>query len=201
MPISQKAVVFLAAAAITAVGCGGSATQSVHGTVLGGTQAAATVIGAFGGGKGLCAGAVAGTQVIVKGPSGTLLATTTLRKDTSASRALKLPASLTGQAGRAGVYEFSTSIPAGNGPYTTATTVCLRQITRWVGAMVHGSPEANRAEQEGLPVEHTQPTDEVELPAPRLIRSPRDAEAAAADWCRWLGFADAGLTQAGSDGR
>src|SRR5262249_39821417 len=57
-----------------------------------------------------------------------------------------------------------------------------------------------RAEHSGSPAEHTQPTGHVEMPAPRLIRSPRDAEEAAADWCRWLGFADAGLTQAGSDG-
>jgi hypothetical protein len=56
--------------------------------------------------------------VIVKGPSGTLLATTTLRKNASATSALGLPSSLTGAQGQVGVYEFSTSIPAGNGPYT-----------------------------------------------------------------------------------
>jgi hypothetical protein len=56
--------------------------------------------------------------VIVKGPSGKLLATTTLRKNASATGALTLPSSLTGAEGQVGIYEFSTSIPAGNGPYT-----------------------------------------------------------------------------------
>ena len=114
------AVALPSAAAIAIAGCSsaGTSTQSVHGTVLGGTQAAATVFSAEGGGTGICGGAIAGTQVIVKGPSGKLLATTTLRKDASASSKLTLPASLTGGEGQVGVYEFSTSIPAGNGPYT-----------------------------------------------------------------------------------
>ena len=109
----------MAASAIAVAACGGgSSTQPVHGTVFGGTQSAATVFSATGGGTGVCGGAVAGTQVIVKGPSGTLLATTTLRKDTSATSALKLPTALTGAQGQLGFYQFSTSIPAGNSPYT-----------------------------------------------------------------------------------
>lgn len=113
------ALTLLSSAAIATVGCGGgSSTQAVRGKVLGGTQAAATVVSATGGGTGICGGVVAGTQVIVKGPTGKLLATTTLHKDASATTALKLPASLTGAEGQVGVYEFSTSIPVGNGPYT-----------------------------------------------------------------------------------
>jgi len=113
------ALTVLAATAIAVEGCGGSpSTKQVHGRVLGGTQSAATVVSAMGGGTGICGGAVAGTQVIVKGPSGTLLATTTLRKNASATSALTLPSSLTGAEGQVCVYEFSTSIPAGNGPYT-----------------------------------------------------------------------------------
>jgi hypothetical protein len=117
--IRPAAAALLAAAAIAVAACGGgSSTQSVHGTVLGGTQAAATVFSATGGGTGICGGAVAGTQVIVKGPSGTLLATTTLRKDAQATSTLALPAALSGAEGQLGVYEFSTSIPTGSGPYT-----------------------------------------------------------------------------------
>lgn len=37
-------------------------------------------------------------------------------------------------------------------------------------------------------------------PAPRLIRSPSDAEEAAAEWVRWLGFTDAEVTGRGADG-
>jgi hypothetical protein len=117
--IRPAAAPLLAVAMIAVAACGGgSSTQPVHGTVFGGTQDAATVFGASGGGTSVCGGAVSGTQVIVKGPSGTLLVTTTLRKDTSATSALKLPSALTGTEGQLGVYEFSTSIPAGNGPYT-----------------------------------------------------------------------------------
>jgi hypothetical protein len=117
--VRPAALTLLAATSIAVVGCGGgSSTQQVHGRVLGGTQSAATVVSATGGGTGICGGAVAGTQVIVKGPSGTLLATTTLRKNASATSALTLPSSLTGAEGQVGIYEFSTSIPAGNGPYT-----------------------------------------------------------------------------------
>jgi len=61
----------MAAAAIAVVGCGsGSSTQPMHGTVRGGAQPAATVVAATGGGAGICGGAVAGTQVIVKRTSG-----------------------------------------------------------------------------------------------------------------------------------
>lgn len=122
MGIRPAAAPLLAVAAIAVAACGGgSSTQPVHGTVFRGTQSAATVFSATGGGTGACGGAVARAQVIVKGPSGMLLATTTLRKDasaTSATSALKLPAALTGAEGQLGVYEFSTSTPAGNGPYT-----------------------------------------------------------------------------------
>ena len=129
-----KLVVAVAvAAALTACG-GGPSTQTVHGQVLGGTQSAATVVSALGGGAGICGGAVAGTQVIVKGPSGKLLATTTLRKDTVATRKLQLPATLTGPQGEVGVYEFSATIPAGSGPYTidlvgvNSTVVSAKQL-------------------------------------------------------------------------
>jgi hypothetical protein len=105
-----------AAYALTACGGGGSSTQVVQGQVLGGTQAAATVFGALGDGSGICGGAVEGTQVIVKGPSGTLLATTTLHKDTKATSALQVPSSLS--SGQVGVYDFSATIPTGSGPYT-----------------------------------------------------------------------------------
>jgi hypothetical protein len=64
--------------AVAMTACGGPSTQAVHGQVVGGTQAAATVFAANGA-AGICAGAVEGTQVIVKGPSGTLLTTTTLQ--------------------------------------------------------------------------------------------------------------------------
>ena len=39
----------------------------------------------------------------------------------------------------------------------------------------------------------------VERPTPRLIRSPADAESAAADWLRWMGFRDATTTPVGKD--
>src|ERR1700722_13910487 len=71
---------------------------------------------ALGGGSEICAGAVEGTQLIGKGPSGTLLATTTLHKDVKATSALSLPSSLS--SGQVGVYDFSATIPAGSGPYT-----------------------------------------------------------------------------------
>jgi hypothetical protein len=97
-------------------GGGGSSTQVVHGQVLGATQAAAITYSALGGVHGICGGAVEGTQVIVKGPSGTLLATTTLHKDSKATSALNVPSSLS--SGQLGIYDFSTTIPAGTGPYT-----------------------------------------------------------------------------------
>jgi hypothetical protein len=75
------------AMALTACGGGGPSTQAMHGQILGGTQAAATAFSALGGGGGICGGAVEGTQVIVKGPSGKLLATTTLHKDAKATSA------------------------------------------------------------------------------------------------------------------
>ncbi len=59
-----------------------------------------------------------GTQVIIKGPSGKLLATTNLTKDASATAALNLPSALGGSLGQMGIYTFTTTIPAGNGPYT-----------------------------------------------------------------------------------
>lgn len=81
------AVAAATAASLTLTACeGGSSTQAVQGQVFGGTPAAATVFSALGGGSGICSGAVEGTQVVVKGPSGTLLATTTLQKDTKAAK-------------------------------------------------------------------------------------------------------------------
>ena len=71
---------------------------------------------ALGGVHGICGGAVDGTQVIIKGPSGKLLATTNLHKDAKASSALRLPSSLS--SGQVGVYDFKLTIPAGSGPYT-----------------------------------------------------------------------------------
>jgi hypothetical protein len=65
-----------------------------------GSQAAATTAAATSGVTGICGGAVAGTQVIVKGPSGKLLATTNLRKDVSDDRAVV--AVRTDRAGRPG---------------------------------------------------------------------------------------------------
>src|ERR1035438_4462827 len=109
-------VALAAALALTACGGGGPSTQAVQGQVMGGTQAAATVFSALGGGGGICGGAVEGTQVIVKGPSGKLLATTTLHKDAKATSALSVPTSLA--SGQVGVYDFSATIPAGSGPYT-----------------------------------------------------------------------------------
>jgi hypothetical protein len=103
--------------ALTACGSGSPSTQTVEGQVIGGTQAAATVASALGGGIGICGGAVGGTQVIIKGPSGKLLATTTLHKNAKATSALSLPSSLS-SSGQVGVYEFKTTIPAGSGPYT-----------------------------------------------------------------------------------
>jgi hypothetical protein len=114
---------------------GGSSTQQVHGQVIGGTQAAATTVAALGGGVSICGGAVAGTQVIVKGPSGKLLATTNLQKDAAATSKLQLPAVLSGGLGQVGVYKFSTTIPAGNGPYTielvgvNSTVVSAKQLS------------------------------------------------------------------------
>jgi hypothetical protein len=105
-----------AASVLTACGGGGSSGQVVQGQVLGGTQSAAIAFSALGGIKGICGGAVEGTQVIIKGPSGTLLATTTLHKDAKATSALDVPSSLS--SGRVGVYDFSATIPAGSGPYT-----------------------------------------------------------------------------------
>jgi len=115
----RKLIVIAAIAAVsalTACGGGGSGTQVVQGQVLGGTQAAATAFSALGGVSGICGGAVEGTQVIVKGPSGTLLATTNLHQDAKATKALGVPSSLS--SGQVGVYDFSTTIPAGSGPYT-----------------------------------------------------------------------------------
>jgi hypothetical protein len=82
---------------------------------MGGTEAAATVFSAEGGG-GICGGAVQGTQVIVKGPSGKLLATTNLHKNAKATSALDVPSALS--SGQIGVYDFSATIPTGSGPYT-----------------------------------------------------------------------------------
>jgi hypothetical protein len=109
------AVVIAAASGLSACG-GGSGTQVVQGQVLGGTQSAATAFSALSGGNGICGGAVEGTQVIVRGPSGTLLATTTLPKDSKATSALDVPSSLS--SGQVGVYSFSTTIPAGISAYT-----------------------------------------------------------------------------------
>ena len=109
-------VVLIIIGSIAAAAGGGSSTQVVQGQVLGGTQAAATTFSALGGGSGICGGAVQGTQLIVKGPSGTLLATTTLHQDSKATSALGVPSSLS--SGQVGVYDFSTTIPAGSGPYT-----------------------------------------------------------------------------------
>lgn len=115
MPAGITAVIAVVTA-LSACGGGGPSTQTVQGQVMGGTQAAATVFSAAGGATGICGGAVSGTQVIIKGPSGRLLATTTLRKDAKATSALNVPASLS--SGQVGVYDFKTTIPAGSGPYT-----------------------------------------------------------------------------------
>jgi hypothetical protein len=109
------------AAVLALSACGGSgngsAMQQVRGHVLGGTQAAATVGSALGGAGGICGGAVNGTQVIIKGPAGKLLASTTLHRNTATTAKLNLPSALTGT-GQVGIYDFATQIPAGRGPYT-----------------------------------------------------------------------------------
>lgn len=110
------AATIAAASVLTACGGGGSGTQAVHGQVLGGTEAAATVYSSLAGVSGICGHAVEGTQVVIKGPSGELLGSTTLHEDASATSALHVPSSLAG--GQVGVYDFSTTIPAGSGPYT-----------------------------------------------------------------------------------
>lgn len=127
------AATIAAASALTACGGGGaSGTQAVHGQVLGGTVAAATVYSAMAGVTGICGHAVEGTQVIIKGPSGQLLATATLHEDAAATSALHVPSSLAG--GQVGVYDFSATIPAGSGPYTvdvvgvSSLTVSAKQL-------------------------------------------------------------------------
>jgi hypothetical protein len=111
-----------AASALTACGSGGgSGTQVVQGQVLGGTQLAAIYSQAMDHATGICGGAIDGTQVMIKGPSGTLLATTTLHEDAKATSALNLPASMSSGPlanGQIGVYDFAATIPAGSGPYT-----------------------------------------------------------------------------------
>lgn len=102
--------------ALTACGSGGAGTQAVHGQVLGGTEAAATVYSAMAGVTGICGHAVEGTQVLIKGASGQLLATTALHEDAKATSALNIPSALVG--GQVGVYDFSATIPGGSGPYT-----------------------------------------------------------------------------------
>jgi hypothetical protein len=116
MPAGIAAVIAVVTALSACGGGGGPSTQTVQGQVMGGTQAAATVFSAAGGATGICGGAVSGTQVIIKGPSGRLLATTTLHKDAKATSTLNVPASLS--SGQVGVYDFKTTIPAGSGPYT-----------------------------------------------------------------------------------
>jgi hypothetical protein len=55
--------------------------------------------------------------VIIKGPAGKLLASTTLHRDTAATAKLNLPSALAGT-GQVGIYDFAARIPAGRGPYT-----------------------------------------------------------------------------------
>jgi hypothetical protein len=110
------AATIAAASALTACGGGGGGTQAVQGQILGGTVAAASVYSAIAGVSGICGHAVEGTKVNIKGPSGELLATTTLHEDAKATGALHVPSSLAG--GQVGVYDFSATIPAGSGPYT-----------------------------------------------------------------------------------
>jgi hypothetical protein len=69
-------------------------------------------------------------------------------------------------------------------------------VRRWDGL----SQGEHRAEPQSAPTEQLQAGVQIARPPPRVIRSPREAEEAAAGWCRWLGFADAQLTPAGSDG-
>ena len=107
--------------ALTACGSGGSGTQVVQGQILGGTQLAAIYSQAVDHASGICGGAIDGTQVMIKTASGTVLATTTLHEDAKATSALNLPSSLSSgplSHGQIGVYDFSTTIPAGPGPYT-----------------------------------------------------------------------------------
>lgn len=106
--IGLLAVALAALTAAALASCGGSGSQTVRGSILGGTANGVTVEEATGGASGLCSGAVPGGQVIVKGPSGTLLATTVLQ----------------GKLGQyqTGLMTFSTTIPSGSGPYTIDVT-------------------------------------------------------------------------------
>ncbi len=115
------AAAIAAASALTACGSSGSGTQVVQGEVLGGTQLAAIMAQAEEHITGICGGAIDGTKVTIKGPSGTLLATTTLHEDAKATTALNVPSSLTSGPlahGQVGVYDFAATIPAGSGRYT-----------------------------------------------------------------------------------
>jgi hypothetical protein len=58
----------------------------------------------------------------------------------------------------------------------------------------------HRAPKEPLPVVGAGLAAVVKRPAPRLIRSPWEAEEVAAEWLRWFGFEDAEATGVGSDG-
>lgn len=58
----------------------------------------------------------------------------------------------------------------------------------------------HRAPMEPPPIVEAGAAAVVERPEPRLIRSPREAEEVAAEWLRWLGFADAQATGVGADG-
>jgi hypothetical protein len=105
------AITAAALSAVLTAGCGAThaASHPVRGQILGGTRAGATAATALGGVHGICAGAVPGGQLIVKSPSGKLLATTTLHGTLAGKTQL-------------GVLRFSTAIPAGSGPYTIDIT-------------------------------------------------------------------------------
>jgi len=100
----------LAVGALALAACGGSSQIQVKGEVIGGSQAQVTVMHAFGR-PAVCSGVAAGGQVIIKGPDGTLLATTTLHRDKAA---LHVPAALS----TIGQYDFASTVPDGPGPFT-----------------------------------------------------------------------------------
>lgn len=67
-------------------------------------------------------------------------------------------------------------------------------------ALGDGLPQGGPADDIEAELELEDTTEVMERPSPRLIRSPEDAEVAAAEWTRWLGFPDAHVTGRGADG-
>ncbi len=56
------------------------------------------------------------------------------------------------------------------------------------------------SEKPRSPVDEAHPTGSLDKPAPRIIRTPHEAEELAAEWCRWYGYEDVETTGHSSDG-